>query len=378
MALRVAFRLGGPRSWTGGVNYILNMCRVLKAHAPGIEPVIFAPADIEPWVQVAAEATTGAPPLPLRDRGRSDELLALAGVEERRAVAAFRAAEIDLVFESVGFYGRRPSFPMVSWLPDFQHRALPHLFTRKAWHIRDARCRMILASREHILLSSEDARADLLRYYGRPRGQVHVVPFAVRLEPRPTWADGEAVRLAHGLPEHFLFMPNQFWVHKNHRLVVEALGRMAPAARPTIAATGSPHDPRAPDLMDQLKARIAELGVTEQFRLLGMLPYRDILALNARCDALVNPSLFEGWSTTVEEAKALGTPMILSDLSVHREQVHDKAIFFDPHDAEACMAALGARATDRDATPDQDERIESQLVFAAQLGQTFAASAAKV
>jgi glycosyltransferase involved in cell wall biosynthesis len=41
--------------------------------------------------------------------------------------------------------------------------------------------------------------------------------------------------------------------------------------------------------------------------------------------ALINPSLFEGWSTTVEEAKSTGTPMILSDLGVHREQAEGMA-----------------------------------------------------
>ena len=72
------------------------------------------------------------------------------------------------------------------------------------------------------------------------------------------------------------------------------------------------------------------------------LPYADILALNARTDALLNPSRFEGWSTPVEEAKALGTPMALSGLGVHREQVGEAAIFFDAHDADACAEALRA------------------------------------
>ncbi len=48
--------------------------------------------------------------------------------------------------------------------------------------------------------------------------------------------------------------------------------------------------------------------------------------------ATINPSLFEGWSTTVEEAKAIGAPMILSNLAVHREQAGERAIYFDPHD----------------------------------------------
>jgi glycosyltransferase involved in cell wall biosynthesis len=62
--------------------------------------------------------------------------------------------------------------------------------------------------------------------------------------------------------------------------------------------------------------------------LLGLIPHEYIPALIRSCAALINPSTFEGWSTTVEEAKSMGTPMILSSLRVHREQSED-ALFFD-------------------------------------------------
>jgi glycosyltransferase involved in cell wall biosynthesis len=57
------------------------------------------------------------------------------------------------------------------------------------------------------------------------------------------------------------------------------------------------------------------------------------------CSALINPSTFEGWSTTVEEAKGLGTPMILSSLRVHKEQ-NSHAIFFDADSPEQLAEIL--------------------------------------
>ena len=56
--------------------------------------------------------------------------------------------------------------------------------------------------------------------------------------------------------------------------------------------------------------------------------------------AMLNPSLFEGWSTTVEEGKSLGVRMVLSNLAVHREQVGAAAEFFDPQDPGAIAASL--------------------------------------
>ena len=47
--------------------------------------------------------------------------------------------------------------------------------------------------------------------------------------------------------------------------------------------------------------------------------------------AIVQPSLFEGWSTVVEDAKALNKLLIVSNIEVHKEQLQNSAaIFFDP------------------------------------------------
>ena len=58
-----------------------------------------------------------------------------------------------------------------------------------------------------------------------------------------------------------------------------------------------------------------------------------ILMANSRC--VIQPSLFEGWSTSVEEAKSLNKLLILSDIAVHKEQCCENVLFFkreDPND----------------------------------------------
>ena len=51
------------------------------------------------------------------------------------------------------------------------------------------------------------------------------------------------------------------------------------------------------------------------------------------CIAVVNPSLFEGWSSTVEEAKSMGKRIILSDIPTHREQNPPCGYYFNPGDS---------------------------------------------
>ena len=85
---------------------------------------------------------------------------------------------------------------------------------------------------------------------------------------------------------------------------------------------------------------IQEAGLERSFVLLGLIPHDHVLALMRASAALINPSKFEGWSTTVEEAKATGTPMILSSLAVHREQAEDKALYFDKDSPEQLARIL--------------------------------------
>jgi glycosyltransferase involved in cell wall biosynthesis len=56
--------------------------------------------------------------------------------------------------------------------------------------------------------------------------------------------------------------------------------------------------------------------------------------------AVINPSMFEGWSTTVEEAKLFGKTVVLSDIAVHREQSPVNGIYFDPADPVALAQQL--------------------------------------
>lgn len=86
-------------------------------------------------------------------------------------------------------------------------------------------------------------------------------------------------------------------------------------------------------------------------------------ALLRAATALINPSRLEGWSTTVEEAKSFGVPMILSDIDVHREQTDGEASYFGINDP-LLLADLLAKASQnsqpalpRNLLPDLDIRV---------------------
>ncbi len=345
--IRVAFSLIGGRVWTGGNNYLHNLVSVLTGHQrQAVQPVIFFGTDTEPHERAPFERIDGVEvvcsPLMNAERKTRSLLQSLLIGRDAAMLALYKAHRIDCVFEAATVLGWRSELPAVAWMPDLQHRDLPRLFTPLAWWKRELGFRAQIAAGRTVLVSSEHTRKDCERLYPATRGRVKAVRFAVPAPPAVDAAAARAVADGYQLPERYFFLPNQFWTHKNHRLVVDALALLKREGRDDIvvAATGKPFDPRDPGHFDRLQASIAEQGVSSQMRILGLVPYEHLAPLMSASVALLNPSLLEGWSTTVEEARAQGAPMILSDLPVHREQMGDGAIYFDPHDPQALAAAL--------------------------------------
>ena len=375
-SLRVAFTHIPRRLWAGGYNYQSNLFAALDRFRPGeIAPVLFAGTDGDdadlapiaaiPGVEIVQSAAfTGG-------RGL---LAALALGLDRGAAAEFRAHQIDAVFQTRRFFGWRLPYPAVIWFPDFQHRRLPQLFPAVARWRREAGFRIQIASGRMVMLSSESAHRDFRKYYPGAKNEVCVVRFATQPSPAFLTANPAKIVAQYRLPEKYFYLPNQFYTHKNHQVVVDALTILAQRGFDTVVcASGSTEDRRERGYFDQVMGQVRSRGLESRFRHLGMIPLSHVYALLRACTGLINPSRSEGWSTTVEEAKSFGVPMILSDLDVHREQAAASASFFGTDDP-ATLADHLMRVSQgsevpvvRSFVPGHDDRVAA---FAANFAET--------
>jgi glycosyltransferase involved in cell wall biosynthesis len=384
--IRAAFVFsGGASHWTGGFNYLRNALRVLRLHeSDRLRPVLFLAPEVAPEDSRLLAGEVVEPPIRAEWLGgsrRADRFRrTIVTGSDAAAARAFEAERIDVVFEAGEFFGLRFPVPALTWVADFQSHHLPQFFPWRArWRTYLGR-RLQLMGHRLILLSSCDAERDCLRFLPKSRGRTLVVPFAVP-QPAGLVADPVIPR-DHGLPDRYFYLPNQFWQHKNHRVVIEALAiaqREAPDM--VVAASGSTIDHRDPGFYSALRDRVATLGLDRSFRFVGLVPAAHVPQLALQSVAIVNPSLFEGWSTTVEEGKSLGVPLVLSGIDVHREQAGDRARYFDPHSASSAAAALldawngPATSPDRRLADARDDAAARSREFAARLSSALARAA---
>lgn len=262
-------------------------------------------------------------------------------------------------------YWKRLQLPRpVYWIPDFQHKRLPEFFDAAEREDRDRIFGEIAQARVPLLLSSKAALSDYETYFPDAVTKPMVWSFCSSVAP----ADLDAA--APGLPDKpFLYVANQFWAHKDHRTLFEAVRLLAERGVDVrLVCTGDARDYRNSGHIQELNLILSAPALAGRVHYLGLLPRAQQVAVFRRAAAIVQPSRFEGWSTVVEDARALGRPLILSDIDVHREQVGDAGRFFRTGDPEDLARVLAEALPDLKPGPDlAAERVAAERAAERQL-----------
>jgi len=321
--------------WRGAVNYYRNLCSAVSQLPNAKIKLFFFTGedvniyDIEDYVEVIR--------CPMFTRKSLSWVAWKIGVKLNRDVFLYRLMKkhhIDVISHHPSLWQGCP-IPSVPWWADFQFLRLPGMFSEQDTADLTSSLKKVCNEEKHILLSSNDAKSDLERFAkSGVSPSVHVLPFISALIEQNDVPKKDELVDTYELPELWFYLPNQFWKHKNHKVVIDALGEMKRRGKAVcVVATGKKDDFRNPEHYQYLINDINKLGVCEDFISLGEVPFKDVASLMFYSVAVINPSLFEGWSTTVEESKALGKRIILSDIPVHREQSPKRGIYFSPTDA---------------------------------------------
>tara|TARA_B110000285_G_scaffold206129_1_gene244436 strand:- start:142 stop:633 length:492 start_codon:yes stop_codon:yes gene_type:complete len=99
---------------------------------------------------------------------------------------------------------------------------------------------------------------------------------------------------------------------------------------PNIIFTGKLQDHRNPKYIIKMQ-KILNDNQLKNIKYLGELSYIEVCSLMYYSKAVINPSYFEGWSTSVEESKIYNKICLLSNIPTHLEQNPAKGKFFNPN-----------------------------------------------
>lgn len=253
------------------------------------------------------------------------------------------ARELGLDVLHVQYNGPRVRRPaLVTTVHDVSFRLFPEWFSLKDRLVLDLGLRSTLPVARHVFAVSECTREDIAEVYGVDRADISVTHNALPPGFRaPTADETEATLSRHGVVKPYVLFVGVRQPRKNLPGAVRAFC----AAR---VEEGLPHR------LVLVGKRGWRGGETERaieqagnaVHALGYVPDADLPGLYAAAEALLFPSLYEGFGIPVLEAFACGTPVLTSNVSALPEVAGDAALLVDPRDERAITAGLGRLLAD--------------------------------
>lgn len=379
--LKIALLLKGSHNWTGGSEYFENLILALgnlSSHRNTFEIYVISddelPVHLSPFV---TKIYTRKDMLPVGFYERIKwKIIRFFSNDKNSFFESFLKKErIDFLYPYTNLDNRTKTYRSAAWIADFQHKYLPDNFTSSELESRDEEFSSIARSAERVILSSDMAQTDFHNFYPDSRGKTDVMSF--RVVPLAEWYEGNPVETQkkYNLPDKFFIVSNQFWQHKNHFIIFKALQLMKESSIfPTIICTGHIYDYRSPEYSDTVLSSIHEYGISQQVIILGLIPKKDQIQLIRRSIAIIQPSLFEGWSTIVENGRCFGKPMILSDFPVHKEQNPPNSMYFERNSAEQLAKCIETYWSTLPVGPELDKEkgaFLKQQEYVSDYGQSF-------
>lgn len=351
--LRIGLIMQGGRGWIGGTEYIKNIIFALSSLPVEVratfevclicsEPLSSDLEDqIKPHLKnIYYEKVSSEFPNFLNRVGKK-LIRKLIKKDDSQFVALLKEINIDFIYPYFTKSSKNLPYRTCAWIYDFQHKYLPHLFSAQELEQRDKYFELIAQHSPTVVLSSKTAASDFQKFFPVSQCKTEVLQFRTSIPSKSYELPPIEIQNKYSLPERFFLVSNQFWQHKNHIVLFEALKLLRESSiYPVVVCTGHIYDSRKPDYSDTILQTIHLFGLAQQIYLLGLIPKIDQIQLMRRSLAVIQPSLFEGWSTVIEDARCFGKKMILSDFPVHLEQSPPDSVFFERHSPESLASLI--------------------------------------
>lgn len=336
----VAFFLNFSTEYKGGINYLKNLfIAIEKVEGSDKKLLLFVPKNISkeyinlfsPYCTIIETNVIKRNTIPWLIDKVLDKLISFRPFTE----LLIKKHSVKVLSHSY-YVPRLIKVNTINWIPDFQYLHYPNLWTKKQLVYSTNLFSNLIVDSDKIILSSNDSFNDFKSIHPEMEHKVEVINFVSQPQQPLATIEFETQNAVikkydlEGVP--FFYLPNQFWEHKNHLTVFKACKYLVSEGYAfQLITSGYMKDYRSGDNhIANLINYVKDNGLEKTIKFLELIPYEDVFGLIINTNALINPSYFEGWSSTVEEAKSVGTLTLLSDIPVHREQNPVNAQYFNP------------------------------------------------
>lgn len=226
----------------------------------------------------------------------------------------------------------KTSVPVVTTMHDVQEFHFPEFFTASERLHRAINNFKSVSESDHIIVSFEHIKKDLLKYYSVPAEKISVCPppfaddwFATKKE-----TDWQILEKKYSISKKYLLYPAATWPHKNHITLIEALSEVrSTVPEISLVCTGN-----KTEYYSTLEKKLKELKLENSVKFLGIVPEEDLIGLYKNSELVVIPTLYEAGSGPLYEAMKYKIPVICANTTSLPETVSNAKYVFNPSDVK--------------------------------------------
>lgn len=260
---------------------------------------------------------------------------------ELRLPSRLAAREIDL-FHGPAFLIplRKKGFKTLTTIHDLVAFTLPELLPKRYSLYMRTLIRLIVSRANLIIVDSHAVREELLALFPSARPKVMVIPLGLGGQFKRVDDEGalKKIRSKYGLGDKVIFSLGPLEPRKNHLCLLKALSLLLKEMpqSPYQLVIGGPKSWHWQKLFSFVETQ----GLKGKVKFIGPIPEEDAPLLYSLSEVFVFPSLGEGFGLPLLEAMGCQTPLIASDIKVHREVAGQAALYFNPHEPESLAQTL--------------------------------------
>jgi len=233
-----------------------------------------------------------------------------------------RSNKIDFLL----FLGSSPlpvmiPYGVIVW--DVQHRTHPWFpELQPGWELREQLAKIVLPRATVIITGTEIGKKEIVGFYGISENNVHLIP-------HPTPSDVPEISRSEPGPEFNFLYPAQFWPHKNHAVILEALRILKAQGSENVKVTFVGADKGN---LNYVKTLVDKYSLQDVVEIKGFVPRSELIKLYQVSDALLYASFSGPENLPPLEAFKTGIPVLYSDFPGAQEQLGNAAVYFNPGD----------------------------------------------
>lgn len=233
------------------------------------------------------------------------------------------------------------SYPFIYTVWDLGHRTVPYfpeVSRNGQWEIRESNYSVMIPKATFVVTGNETGKKEILDNYKVSPSKIKIAPF-----PVSSFCYGKEIKPDFDVPAQYFFYPAQFWAHKNHICIVEAvrLLKYRDEFNPKVFFTGADKGNKK-----YILSKIKEYGLEENIIITGFLKEEELKYIYTHATAMIFASLMGPNNLPPIEATFLNCPVIITDLDGHIEQLGDSALYFNGYNADELAKKMTIVLTD--------------------------------